>query len=214
MRDTCGRDWKPFSIAFLVGATLTSVALASSAFADSLGDNGAGSGDSAVVAAATGTVFAYAPVATARAMPVASVVPTWDPRTPLPATATVKPTRAPTRMDFTPPPMDQSQVDALADGVVTFDEYASAVDSTLACVEERGRSHTEPAYDGSRHQFQYTIVGDSPGDSPMSAYDECWIRFERDIQAQWVLPEHGLSFRFERLLTAAPRPAGTSGKSS
>ncbi len=179
-------NWKAFSIAILVGATFTSVALASSAFANSLVDNPAGSGDSELVVAATGTVFAYAPVATARAMPVASVVPTWDPRTPLPATPTVKPTRAPTRIDFTPPPIDQSQVDALADGVVTFDEYASAVDRTLACVEERGRSHTEPVYNESRHQFSYTISGDSPDDRPMSAYDECWIRFERDIQEQWV----------------------------
>ena len=91
---------------------------------------------------------------------------------------------------FAPVAADQSQTDALADGVVTREEYDAAVAGTMACLNEKGVDHTQPVYDGRR--YTYTVINSSPiGSQGVTPYDECWMMHERDVQAKWVEQQLG-----------------------
>jgi predicted phosphoadenosine phosphosulfate sulfurtransferase len=97
---------------------------------------------------------------------------------------------------FTPPPVDQSVTDALADGVVTREEYDRAVANTMRCLDEKGVQHSTPIYQESRRQYTFSVMSPTgPGNGP-TEYDDCWMRYERDVTSEWVRagppPEHGI----------------------
>lgn len=92
-----------------------------------------------------------------------------------------------TTVYFVPPDVDQSVNSALADGTVTREEYVSAVARTMTCLDQKGVGHTEPVYQEARGQYNYTIINNGiVSDQGLTPYDECWMRYGRDIQAQWV----------------------------
>ena len=72
----------------------------------------------------------------------------------------------------------------LADGVVTAEEYARAVGNTLACLDAQGVPHSSARFDTGTNQWKYEI-GPTPQDK-LGVQDECWARYERDVQAAWV----------------------------
>lgn len=85
--------------------------------------------------------------------------------------------------------IDGSQADILADGVVTREEYDSAVNRTLACVKAAGGQVNGLRYEDFRDKpiWNFTITYDrasSPGEA--TPYDACWIQYSRDVQAKWV----------------------------
>lgn len=87
---------------------------------------------------------------------------------------------------------DQSVKEILADGVVTFEEYKTAVNNTMACLDEHGVGHTEPVYSESRKQYSYiTWVARSEESSGPGVEDACSMKFERDVQAAWVFANEG-----------------------
>lgn len=91
------------------------------------------------------------------------------------------------RVHITPVATAASVADALDNGAVTFEEHTQAVFNTMACLDEMGIEHTEPVYEESQGQYRYSVTnprGTDPRD--VSAYDECWMTYERDIQAAWV----------------------------
>jgi hypothetical protein len=126
------------------------------------------------------------------ALPVVEVKasPTIQPRPPLPA-ATAQ-SRATTTY-FVPPDADQSVKDAFADGTVTFDEYTEAVNDDMACLDAKGVEHSPPSYNQSTGQYDYTIVSPAGPTDGLSPEDECWMRYERDVQAAWVKENQGSS---------------------
>lgn len=84
---------------------------------------------------------------------------------------------------------DPAQQEALADGVVTQAEYDAAVERTLACVGEAGGEVIDKRYEDWRDSpvWNFVIRWDDPAvGADASPYDECWIRFSRDVEAQWV----------------------------
>jgi len=83
---------------------------------------------------------------------------------------------------------DLSQVEALADGLVTRAEYDAAVDRTIACVEGSGAEVLEKRYEEFRTAPVWTYLVKDPASryGVASAYDECWLKYERDVQAAWV----------------------------
>ena len=101
-----------------------------------------------------------------------------------PATPTVATSQA---RAVTPVPTAESVADALDGGEVTFEEYTEAVFNTMACLDEKGIEHTEPVYDESQAQYTYSVTNPKGTDPrEVSAYDECWMEYERDIQSAWV----------------------------
>jgi hypothetical protein len=84
---------------------------------------------------------------------------------------------------------DRSQAEALADGVVSRSEYDAAVDRTLACVREAGGEVLNLRYEDFRDRPVWNFVlENAAAASPdgLTPYDECWMRFSRDVQAKWV----------------------------
>jgi hypothetical protein len=95
---------------------------------------------------------------------------------------------------FTPADADQSVVNALSDGIVTRAEYDAAVNSTMACLDGKGIAHTAPVYEDSRDVPVWTYaVGPLPeeGKKTVTAYDDCWMRYERDVKSAWVTQQAG-----------------------
>lgn len=89
-----------------------------------------------------------------------------------------------------PVAVDQSVVEALADGNVSRAEYDAAVNSNLACLDALGILHTDPVYEGFRDRpvWTYSVGPFGEGDGELvAASDECWFKFEADIQVQWVI---------------------------
>lgn len=84
---------------------------------------------------------------------------------------------------------DPAQQEALADGVVTRDEYDAAVERTLACVREAGGEVIGQQYEDRVDPpvWSFNIRWDDPASGEdASPYDECWMRFSRDVEGQWV----------------------------
>ncbi|MEP7215814.1 MAG: hypothetical protein ABI782_06130 [Anaerolineaceae bacterium] len=86
---------------------------------------------------------------------------------------------------FIPPDADQSVKDALGDGIVSFEEYTRAVNNTMSCLDEKGAQHTKPVYDEERGQYVYGVTSPA-GPGGVSTLDDCWMRYERDVQGAWV----------------------------
>lgn len=109
------------------------------------------------------------------------------------STSPATPTATQVQIDRTPPRItyfvapdaDQSVKDALSDGFVTFEEYTQAVNNTMACLDKKGVVHTTPVYNEDRGQYVYGAT-DSTGPGGVSDLDECWMRYERDVQGAWV----------------------------
>jgi hypothetical protein len=85
---------------------------------------------------------------------------------------------------------DQTVIDALADGNVTRGEYDRAVNNTMACIDAKGIPHSSPVYEDFRDRpvWKY-VVGPLPEDQDntlIAEYDECWAKYERDVQSKWV----------------------------
>jgi hypothetical protein len=69
------------------------------------------------------------------------------------------------------PDADQSVKEFLADGIVTREEYGQAVANSMACLDDKGVSHSEPVYNAARVQYDYVVQSTSaPGG--VSAYDD------------------------------------------
>lgn len=86
-------------------------------------------------------------------------------------------------------PLNPTQAEVLADGVVTRAEYDSAVDRTLACVEAAGGTVTDRRYEDFRDRpmWNFNITYNQPlSRGELSPYDLCWIAHSRDVQALWI----------------------------
>lgn len=86
---------------------------------------------------------------------------------------------------FVPPDADQSVNDALADGIATFEEYTAAVSNTMKCLDAKGVQHTTPFYNQAQSKYKYGVTNPA-GPGGVSPLDDCWMRYERDVQLAWV----------------------------
>lgn len=87
---------------------------------------------------------------------------------------------------FTPVATASSVTDALADGIVTREEFDAATAQMIACMDEQGVAHTAPVYDESSHQYQFSIEAKQGSQPGLTIYDECWMEFAQDVTGQWV----------------------------
>ena len=111
-------------------------------------------------------------------------------RPPTPTPTSTPGHRPPITTYFVPPDADASVGAALADGLVTREEYAHAVANNMACMDEKGVEHSAPVYQESIHQYHYTMAHTGPVPyEGLSPADECYMRFEQDIHGAWVRQE-------------------------
>ncbi len=87
---------------------------------------------------------------------------------------------------FTPVATAASVGDALADGIVTREEFDAATGRMIACMDEQGVEHTAPIYDESSHQYQFSIEAKQGAQPGLTVYDECWMEYAQDVTSQWV----------------------------
>jgi hypothetical protein len=92
---------------------------------------------------------------------------------------------------FTPVATAASVSDALADGIVTREEFDAATGRMIACMDAQGVEHSQPVYDEGRRQYAFTIVAKEGSQPGLTVYDECWMKYAQDVTAGWVSQNHG-----------------------
>jgi hypothetical protein len=69
----------------------------------------------------------------------------------------------------------------MADGVVTREEYAAAMEATVQCAGDKGVLMTEPRFDG--RQYVYVVLAD---DKEIVAFDSCYGQHLSQVERAWV----------------------------
>ncbi|MGE5595050.1 MAG: hypothetical protein ACM3S1_03325 [Hyphomicrobiales bacterium] len=84
------------------------------------------------------------------------------------------------------PHTSPGQAAILEDGVVTQDEYESAVNATIACVEAQGFDVTDPVQQDGRLAFEFATKDTNEGAHYQAAYLDCHAQHQRDVDSVWA----------------------------
>lgn len=109
---------------------------------------------------------------------------------------------------------DPSQAAALADGVVTREEYDASVERTLDCLRSAGGEVVGLRYEDFRDAPEWNFVvryDQTLPNGKESPYDQCWSEFSRDIQAKWVSQDRPSAAKAASNVQAALACAGEEG---
>ena len=86
----------------------------------------------------------------------------------------------------------QEQVEILADGEVTFEEYQGAVGRTMSCLRDAGIEVIGDTVSSSRGfpEVNYSFGGESPGrtsEQTLAIADECMVLHSRFVEAAYQM---------------------------
>ncbi|MFQ5522959.1 MAG: hypothetical protein ACE5F5_05215 [Acidimicrobiia bacterium] len=83
-------------------------------------------------------------------------------------------------LSFQMPPSELAS-EIMADGVITEDEYATAMRATVECARGEGILMTTPRFDG--RQYVYVVLAD---DEEIAAFDACYGQYLSRVERAWV----------------------------
>jgi hypothetical protein len=73
---------------------------------------------------------------------------------------------------------------AFADGYLSLDEYSDAVGATVSCLAEAGYI-VSPVLEDGAYAWEYGIEQGESAQAFSTAYNECYVTYQRDIDVAW-----------------------------
>ncbi len=90
-----------------------------------------------------------------------------------------------TEAEQTIPTPDSNQAAILADGRITFTEYAGALNAAFACARAKGVRIIEPGLDRDGVTLSYSIAEDERGAATIDIFDVCYESLAMQIDSEF-----------------------------